>query len=62
MTRMQIERVLSEIERTKARAQAVLDELENDRASYVGTAATGALRRASMDLTRELAKLRSYNR
>jgi hypothetical protein len=65
MTRSQIERVLSELERTRLRCEDVLAErtdLMKDSPAWVGSPATGALRRASMDLTRELAKLRSYNR
>ena len=53
-----ITRVKRLIRLFESRAAAVFDQAEADGSFIVGTAATGALRRTSMELTRALAELR----
>jgi hypothetical protein len=53
-----ITRVKRLIRLFESRAAAVFDQAEADGSFIVGTAATGALRRTSMELTRALADLR----
>lgn len=50
---------ITEAERFIAAARAAIRRLEEDpRSMYAGTKETGAVRRASLDLTRQLAELR----
>lgn len=56
MTREKLERALSETHRFMEAARQVINV--GAFGSYVGTKETGALRRASLDLTRALADLR----
>jgi hypothetical protein len=74
MDKDQIERVLTECARFQAKARILLEALKADEKRVADERATGreysysnhfpketgALRRASMDLTRELAQLRKY--
>ena len=65
MTRETVNVAVAEAERFLARAHALLivdNQTEPaDRSVYYGSKETGALRRASMDLTRALADLRKYS-
>lgn len=54
----QIKLAKSEAERFLAKVQDLIDAKPDDMTMMLGSPETGAVRRASMDLTRQLAKMR----
>ncbi len=59
MTKEKIQKALEECQRFMVKASAALHDFDQNRCvAYSGSKATGACRRASMDLTRALAELR----
>ena len=53
-----IRRVLVEVNRFQKKANAAIGRLEDDKYAKYGCKETGALKRASLDLTRSLAQMR----
>jgi len=62
MKEKQIDICIEEAERFIKRANDLKRRLKNDDYAFLGSAEGGALKRASMDLTRELATMRSTKR
>jgi len=58
MREQAIKEAIEEASRFISKARIAQDKLKEDRLAYMGCAETAACRRASMDLTKSLARLR----
>lgn len=60
MRQVDIDECIDELRRFKVRVKTLHDQTRSDQDIYAYPSETGAIKRASMDLTRALAKLRKY--